>query len=66
MTELLLELDSKANESINNLKQHYGLHTKAEVISKAIAMLKIAAYVDSTDGQLIARKGNHETQLIFR
>lgn len=63
MTELTLELDNNADQCIHELKHHYGLKTKAQVISKAIAMLKIAAYVDSTDGELIARKGAHETKL---
>ena len=66
MTELTLELDKNANESICNLMNHYQVGTKAELISKAIAFLKIAAYVDSTDGEIIARKGKDERKLIIR
>lgn len=65
MTELTLELDTNANESIHDLMSHYRLKTKAELISKALAVLKIAAYIDSTQGELIARKGTNETKLII-
>lgn len=65
MTELILELDQKALSSIKILMDHYGTRSKAEIISKALAMLRIAAEVDKTDGVLIARKGNQETQLVF-
>jgi hypothetical protein len=66
MTELTLELDQKAMLSMEGLMKHYGVVTKAELISKALAMLRIAAEVDRTDGILVARKGNRETQLVFR
>jgi len=64
MTELTLELDFKASESIKELMSHYKVSSKAEVISKALAVLKIAAYVDKTQGELLARKGNHETKIV--
>lgn len=66
MTELTLELDQKATQSINELMQHYEVTSRAEIISKAIAMLKIAAYVGKTGGSLYARKGTKETELIVR
>jgi len=66
MTELTLEFDSKASESMRDLMQHYGVVSRAEIISKALAVLKIAAYVDKTDGEIFARKGNKETRLVFR
>lgn len=66
MTELTLKLDQKASESIIDLMSHYGVVTKAEIISKAIAVLKIASYIDKTQGELFARKGAHETKIIVR
>jgi hypothetical protein len=66
MTELTLELDQKAVGSIESLMRHFGVGSKAEIISKALAMLRIAAEVDKTQGIIVARKGNKETQLIFR
>lgn len=66
MSELTLELDRKAADSIKDLMQHYKVNSKAEIISKAISMLKIAAHVDQTHGELFARKGIHETQILVR
>jgi len=62
-TELVLELDSRANATIHDLMIHYGLRTKAELFSKAISILKVAAYVESTNGELVARRGNEESRL---
>lgn len=65
MTELTLELDSKTSQSIKELMGHYRIKNKAELISKALAILKVAAYVDSTQGELLARKGQHETRIVI-
>jgi hypothetical protein len=66
MSELTLELDERASDSIRDLMSYYRVSTKAEIISKAIAILKIACHIDRTDGELFARKGNHETKIIVR
>jgi len=66
MTELTLQLDKRASESLKELMSHYKVETKAEIISKALAILKIACHVDKTHGELFARKGNHETKIIVR
>ena len=66
MSEITLELDNKANQSIKDLMKHYNVKTKAEIISKAIAVLKTAAYVDKAKGELFARKGTHETKILIR
>jgi len=66
MTELILELDEQASETLTDLMSHYRVKSKAEVISKAIAVLKIASHIDKTDGELFARKGTHETRIIVQ
>lgn len=66
MTELILNLDDQASESIHDLMSYYNVSSKAEIISKAIAILKIASHIDKTEGELFARKGNHETKIIVR
>lgn len=66
MSELALELDHTAQKSINDLMNHYNVGSKAEIVSKAIAVLKIAAHIESTDGELFARKGSHETKIVVR
>jgi hypothetical protein len=66
MTELTLELDHRASQSIKDLMSHYRVSSKAEIISKALAVLQIASHVDKTKGELFARKGIHETKIIVR
>ena len=66
MTELALELDSNTNKSICDLCDFYGTKNKVEIFSKAIALLKVAAHVEKTQGELFARKGTHETKIIVR
>ena len=65
MTELNLELDQRASDSLKDLMSHYRVG-RAEIISKALAVLKIASHIDKTQGELFARKGNHETKIIIR
>lgn len=64
MTELTLEFDRKATQNIKDLMSHYQLNSTADVVKKAIAVLQVAAHVDKTKGQLIARKGANETRII--
>jgi len=64
MTELILELDPAANKLVNYLMMHYGVNSKADIIKKGIALLSLAAHVDSTEGELLARKGDKETKII--
>lgn len=66
MSELALELDTKAQESIQDLMTHYRVGSRAEVISKALAVLKIVSHVEQTHGELFARKGNRETKIVVR
>ena len=66
MIELALELDQKAQQSVKELMKHYGVKNRAEIFSKALAILKIMAYVEKTDGEIFARKGNNETKIVVR
>ena len=66
MTELVLELDKQACESMNDLMRYYHIGCPADLISKSLGVLKIAAHIDKTDGELIARKGTHETKILLR
>ncbi len=66
MVELTLQLDHKASASLKELMSHYRVKSKAEIISKALAILQIASHIDKTEGELFARKGNHETKIIVR
>lgn len=66
MSHLFLELDHAASKSLYDLMNHYNVKSKAELITKAIAALKIAALVDQTNGELIARKGHCESRIRIR
>jgi hypothetical protein len=66
MSELILELDNKAEESIKSLMSHYNIGDKGRLISKAISLLKIAAQVDKTEGELFARKEGRETKILVK
>lgn len=60
MSNLNLHLDKKAEQSIEDLKQHYGAGSKAEVIRKALALLQVAARIEKGHGTLYA-KGKDES-----
>jgi hypothetical protein len=64
MQEITLNFDNNAIKSLNELMKFYNSKSKAEVISKGIALLKLAAYIEKTDGKLIAKKGHKETVII--
>lgn len=64
--EIILDLDSKATQSVEELMNHYNLKSKAALFSKAIAVLKLVAHVNKTNGELFARKGSAETKIIVR
>jgi hypothetical protein len=66
MNELALELDKKAQDSLKDLMKHYGSRNRAEIISKALTVLKTVAHIERTHGELVARKGNNETKIIVR
>ena len=64
--ELTLNFDAKAIQTINSLMMHYKAKNKAELIAKALTVLKVAAQVDTTGGELIARKGKDETKIVVK
>lgn len=60
----MLELDKKAQAFIKELKSHYSVKSTAEIISKSLALLKIASHIEKTGGELLARKGVNETKIV--
>ena len=65
MEEVTYKLDQCATDSIKDLMRFYRVYDSADVIKKGLALLKIAAYVEQTDGEMIVRKGNNETKIII-
>lgn len=66
MQDVTYRLDQSACDSIHDLMKHYNASDSAQVIKKSLALLRIAAYVEQTDGEMIIRKGTHETKLIVK
>lgn len=66
MSNLTLNLDKTAEETLQRLKNHYRVGSKAEVIRKALTLLDIASEIEETKGELLARKGDKETRIIIR
>ncbi len=64
MQQITYSLDDKTYQSIAELCEYFNATDSAEVIKKSLALLQVAAYVKQTDGEIIIRKGNHETKLI--
>lgn len=63
--DILLSCDSKATESINSLKKHYGVST-AEVFTKGLMLLKVATKINEEHGELVARRGSEEKKIIVK
>lgn len=66
MTDITLQFDHQAQESMKELMTFYKVNNKADLIAKGMSLLKIAAHIQKTDGELFARKGNSETKIIVR
>lgn len=64
MASLILKLDDAAEQEIARLQKYFDVTSKAQVIRKGLALLKVAAQIKETNGQLIARKGDKE-RIIF-
>lgn len=65
MTELNLEFDKNATKTMTRLMRHYKTNSKAEIIQKALSLLSLAAIVDETKGELLARKHGREATIII-
>ena len=66
MQDINLRIDKKSSESISALMKHYNVTTEAALISKAVAVLKTAAFIELENGELFARRGDKETKIIIR
>lgn len=65
MHEVTYRFDEATSESIKELCSHYNSNS-AGIIKKSLALLKLAAFVEQTEGEMIIRKGNHETKLMMK
>lgn len=66
MTELTLRYDDNTDNKIKSLMKYWGYKDESELFTQSLTHFLLMTAVDSTDGELIARKGTHETKLILR
>jgi hypothetical protein len=56
MTFTSFSVDSKTDQTLEELRRHYRSSSKAAVLRKAIALLNVASRSEQADGTLIIRQ----------
>ena len=59
-------VDEKMSQSLESLKAHFGATSNAEVLRKAVALLKIAAESEDEDGSITIRKKDQDQKIIIK
>ena len=59
-------IDSRLNRTLESLKSHYGAESKADIITKAIALLNLVARYESADGSLTIRHHGDNIKVILK
>jgi len=52
-------VDRKLDQTLEDLRQHYGAASKADVLRKAVALLKLARENEQPDGSVLIRTEQH-------
>ena len=66
MAVTTFNIDEKMAQSLEDLKEHFGASSKAEVLRKAVALLKIAMESEAADGSITIRKDNVDQKIIIK
>ena len=66
MAVTTFNIDEKMSLALEELKIHFGASSKAEVLRKAVALLKIATESEAADGSIIIRKDNVDQKIIIK
>lgn len=66
MAVTTFNIDEKMGQALEELKEHFGASSKAEVLRKAVALLKIAQESEAADGSIIIRKDNADQKIIIK
>lgn len=66
MAVTTFNIDEKMGQSLEDLKEHFGASSKAEVLRKAVALLKIAMESEAADGSITIRKDNVDQKIIIK
>ncbi len=60
-------IDATMDRTLEELKKHYGATSKAEVMRKAVALLKVASQHENNDGSLTLRQdGQGDIKVVVR
>jgi hypothetical protein len=60
-------VDPKLDQTLEDLKRHYGAASKAEVLRKAIALLKVVQENEQPDGSVMIRTSqNRDMKVLVR
>lgn len=65
-TTTTFNIDAKMEQELDALKAYLGAASKAEVLRKAVALLKIAKEYEAADGSIIIRNNNVDQQIFIR
>ena len=67
MTVTSFNIDPKLDQTLEDLKKHYGAASKAEVLRKAIALLKVVRENEQPDGSVLIRTTqNRDMKVLVR
>lgn len=68
MATTSFKFDAKTNKLLEDLRQHYGASSKAEVLRKAIALLDVAADAEDHGHQIMveSKDGKERRQVLIR
>jgi hypothetical protein len=66
MATTSFNIDSKLDQTLEDLKSHYGAASKAEVLRKAIALLNVVSRNENEDGSVTIRHENQDVKVILR
>ncbi|MBP6058069.1 MAG: hypothetical protein KA524_06600 [Nitrosomonas sp.] len=59
-------IDEKMGKTLEELQAHFGASSKAEVLRKAVALLKIAKESEAADGSITIRKDDEDQKIIIK
>ena len=66
MAVTTFNIDEKMDKTLEDLKQHYGASSKAEVLRKAVAFLNIAKNAEQPDGSVVIKKDDEDVRVLVR
>jgi hypothetical protein len=66
MSIVTVEFDTEARKLMDGLKRYFRLRSDVDVIRRGIVLLDMAKDIEESEGKLVAKKDNFETELVLR